>query len=145
MRYRHTVLILAGCLLVMSIWFTSAWAASPSRSGFFDSVRVSAETGDEGGIRIQVNDGPSPTVDFALCEGACHEPLRFPAKIEGDRLTFLFVEPLLDMKGAKTGETRAKVEGRFVARGLMLRMDFLDYPGDDKNAYALIPRRKRQP
>lgn len=140
MRYRHTALILAGCLLA-----TSVWAASASRSGYFDSVRISAQTGDEGGIRIQVNDGPSPTVDFALCEGACHEPLRFPAKIDGDRISFLFVEPLLDLNGAKSGETRAKVEGRFVSRGLLLRMDFLDSPHDDKSPYELIPRRKRQP
>ena len=140
MRHRHAIPILAGCLLA-----TSAWAAGPSHSGYFDSVRVSAETGDEGGIRIQVNDGPSPTVDFALCEGACHDPLRFPAKIEGDRISFVFVEPLFDMKGAKAGESRAKVEGRFVSRGLLLKMDFLDSPGDDSNAYELIPRRKRQP
>lgn len=140
MRYRRAILILASCVLA-----TSAGAASPSRSGYFDSVRVSAETGDEGGIQIQVNDGPSPTVDVSLCEGACHDPIRFPAKIKGDRISFLYVEPLFDLKGAKAGETRAKVEGRFVSRGLLLKMDFLDSPDDDKNAYALIPRRKRQP
>lgn len=140
MRFRQTALILATCLLA-----GSALAASPSRSGYFDSVRVSPETGDEGGIRIQVNDGPSPTVDFVLCEGSCHDYLRFPAKIEGDRLTFTYSEPLFDVKGVKSGETRAKVEGRFVSRGLLLKMDFLESSHDNNNPYQLIPRRKRQP
>jgi hypothetical protein len=140
MRYRHTVLILAGCLLA-----TGAWAANPSRSGYFDSVSVSPRTGDEGGIRIQVNDGPSPTVDFALCEGACLDLVRFPAKIEGDRISFVYVEDGFDRDGKKVSETRARVDGRFVSRGLLLKMDFLAYSDDDKDAYALIPRRKRQP
>lgn len=138
MRSQSLILMATGLLMVAG----TAIAGPVSRSGYFDSVSISAETGDEGGIRIQVNDGPSPTVDFSLCEGACHDPIRFPAQIEGDRLSFLFVEPLFDAKGAKVSETRARVDGRFTARGLLLKMDFLAYPDDDKNGYVLIPRRK---
>ncbi|WP_343698473.1 hypothetical protein [Caulobacter sp.] len=140
MRFWFAALAFAGCFLA-----SSAEAELYSRSGYFDSVRVSPESGDQGGIRIQVNDGPLPTVEFALCEGSCGEPDFFPATIQGDRLSFVFTEPRYDRSGQKSGERRANVDGKFVAKGLLLKIDFLDSTHDDAGAYELVPRLKRQP
>jgi hypothetical protein len=118
-------------------------ATAGDRGGLYDSVQISTVTGDEGGIRLQVNDGPSPTVDFTLCEGACLASHRFPAKIEGDRLTFVYVEANTDVQGRPAGETRALVEGRFVPKGLMLKIDFLNSSHDDDEGFSLIPRVRR--
>jgi hypothetical protein len=124
---------------VVTVGAASA-ADRPSRGGLYDSVQISTVTGDEGGVRLQVNDGPSPTVDFTLCEGACLAPHRFPAEITGDRLSFVYVEALTDVHGRPSGEIRARVEGRFVAKGVMLKIDFLNSPHDDKEGFSLIPR-----
>jgi hypothetical protein len=121
---------------------TSALAAPSSRSGLYEHVEISKITGDEGGVRIRVNDGPSPTVDFALCEGACLAPLHFPAKIEGDRLSFTYVERAMDLQGRPGDEMRARVEGRFVPKGLMLKIDILNNPHDDNDGFSLVPRVK---
>jgi len=121
---------------------STAFAAAPSRSGLYDNVQISNVTGDQGGVRIRVNEGPSPTVDFELCEGGCVGLHRFPAKIEGDHLSFVYVEHYTDAQGRPAGETRARVDGRFVAKGLMLKIDFLDSPRDDNDEFSLIPRVK---
>lgn len=121
-----------------------ALAAKPSRSGLYENVRISEETGDEGGIRIRVNEGPSPTVDFTLCEGACLDMKRFPARIDGDRLGFVYVDRTVDLAGRPASETRARVDGRFVSDGLMVKIDFLDYAGDDHDPYVLVRRVKER-
>lgn len=117
-------------------------AAQTSRSGLYENVRISEETGDEGGLRIRVNDGSPPTVDFTLCEGACLAMKRFPARIDGDRLTFVYVERNVDLAGRPASETRARIDGRFVREGLMVKIDFLDYAGDDNDPYVLVRRVK---
>jgi hypothetical protein len=136
---RNLAIILAMGLVASG---SMALAASPSRSGLYENVRVSDETGDEGGFRIRVNDGPAPTVDFELCEGACLGMRRFPARIEGDRLNFIYVEQDVDSSGKPVPETRANVEARFVPNGLKLRIDFADYPGDDHGPFTLARRVK---
>jgi hypothetical protein len=136
---RRYLVILAALSVATS---TMAFAANPDRSGLYEDVRISEVTGDEGGVRIRVNDGPSPTVDFALCEGSCLTPLRFPAEIAGDRLSFTYVERATDLQGRPGDETRARVEGRFVPKGLLLKIDFADNPHDDDGKFLLIPRVK---
>jgi hypothetical protein len=115
-------------------------AAPSARGGLYENVRISSETGDESGVRIRVNDGPSPTVDFTLCEGACLDMERFPVKIDGDRLSFVYVERNTDLAGNPVSETRAKIEGRFVRRGLMVKVDFAGNVADDHDPFVLLRR-----
>ena len=116
---RH-ILCAVALLGAMTAGASSA-ADRAGHGGLYDSVRISTVTGDQGGVRIRVYDGPSPTVDFELCEGWCNGSEVFPAKIDGDRLTFTYVSRWVSEGGAP-GADSIRVSGRFVRDGLMLKI-----------------------
>ena len=125
-------------LALLSVMTASASSAADRavHGGLYDSVRVSAVTGDQGGVRIRVNDGASPTVDFELCEGWCNGSEVFPAKIDGDRITFTYLSRWVS-EGGRPGADSISVSGRFVRDGLMLKIG--DVPPE------LVRRAKSRP
>jgi hypothetical protein len=123
-------------LLGVTIAGASSAADRAVHGGLYDSVWISTLTGDQGGVRIRVDDGPSPTVDFELCEGWCNGSEVFPAKIDGDRITFIYMSRWVSESGAP-GADSIPVSGRFVRGGLMLKIG--DAPPE------LVPRAKSRP
>ena len=96
-------------------------AAAPHRSGHYNNRRYIEEADDYVGARIDVREGPSPTVEFELCEGWCNGSEVFPAKIDGDSISFTYLSRWVSSDGHKSADS-IPVTGRFVRRGLLLKI-----------------------
>lgn len=97
--------------------------AATGHAGLYDNVRYIAEADDYVGARITVRTGPRPTVEFENCMGVCSDPEVFPAKIEGDRLSFTYVMQSVDQDGRPSPHSYP-VTGRFVRGGLILKVGY---------------------
>ncbi len=100
---------------------TNVDAAGPRHGGHYNNVRYIEEADDYVGARINVREGPRPTVEFELCEGWCNGSEVFPAKIDGDRISFTYLARWVSENGRK-GADSIPVTGRFVRQGLLLKI-----------------------
>jgi len=125
-------------VLACAVVFAAASAhAAPDHAGRYDNLRYIDEADDYVGARLTVKTGPRPTVDFELCEGWCNGSQVFPAKIEGDRLSFTYVIQSVDQNGRPSPHS-LPVTGRFVKGGLILKIG--DGEPEKLRKLAAIPR-----
>jgi hypothetical protein len=113
-----TPVIALSCLAGLSV---GAHAATARHAGLYNNIRYIEEADDYVGARIDVRPGPNPTVEFELCEGWCNGSEVFPAKIDGDRITFTYLSRWVSSDGGE-GAHSISMTGRFVRRGLWLRI-----------------------
>ena len=100
------------CGLLIAVAACATVAGAPS-SGTFGDVRMSAETGDQGGFQMETRlDGPKPSVVFTTCEGGCYGGESWPVAISGDVMTFSVVDDWY----AGDGELAEQDTTRYVAR-----------------------------
>ncbi|WP_419317343.1 hypothetical protein ACN2C7_12750 [Caulobacter sp. ErkDOM-E] len=110
-----------GIVILLTVLPATAWSGKGNRSGFYDNLRYIDEADDYVGARLDVRDGPNPTVEFELCEGWCNGAEVFPARILGDQIQFTYLSRWIDQAGA-AGADAIPVSGRFVRRGVMLKV-----------------------
>lgn len=78
-------------------------AAAPPRTGIYADICASEETGDYGGMELRFAlKGGQPAVSLNICEGGCHDWPAHDARLEGDTLTFLADDVLIDGDGTTT-------------------------------------------
>jgi hypothetical protein len=98
-----------------------ALAVGRNHSGIYGNVRYIAKADDYVGARIEVRQSTATKVVFQLCEGSCSEPQTYTAKIEGDRISFGYMV-IWSASNGNHGADDVVVSGRFVKRGLMLKV-----------------------
>ncbi len=90
-------------------------------AGIFSNVALSPESGDLGGLEIEIHPHPSTAHAFVvLCEGWCNEAHRVPVKINGAKFELTFAEPTYDASGATAGEIPYRVSGRLIGQSLLV-------------------------
>lgn len=96
------------------------------RAGLYSDVQFSSESGDYDGYEAEVHLGPTPTVTFTACEGACSETRAWPATLAGATVSFATSEDWTDSEGRVTPHTERFV-GEFKRGALVLTSP--DRPG----------------
>lgn len=92
-------------------------------SGIFSNVQLSPETGDLGGLEIELHtDGPDPYALVVFCEGWCNQAYRVPVKLGGSSFSFSFTEQLVDASGAPVADDHYTVKGRLAGRSLRVEL-----------------------
>lgn len=79
---------------------TAAQAAERPRSGVYSNVRISPQTGDAGGVEIELHaDGPTPYLVFTVCQGGCWGGKTWPASVSKGQVAFHVTEEWADESG----------------------------------------------
>ena len=105
----------------------TACHGSPSgMAGAYDNTFYKEESGDLRGFRVWVRDYPSLAVSLRDCSDTCDIGAWFPARIDGDELTFTQVEPWSRSDGT-TGERRVRFKA--IKEGNALVLTSPDIPG----------------
>lgn len=80
-------------LLLLGLAALAACAAEPPSTRFYGDIRYSEESGDLGGMWVELTGvGPATKVFFVSCEGACNGGGTFPATSADGALRFTAVE-----------------------------------------------------
>lgn len=80
-------------LLLLGLAALAACAAQPPATRIYGDIRYSEETGDLGGMWVElIRVGPATEVFFVSCEGACNGGGTFPAERVDGTLRFTAVE-----------------------------------------------------
>lgn len=91
--------------------------------GTYGAPCISPETGDEGGLIVEVHASATPPyVLFNLCEGWCYDPVRAVARIEGQHIRFDIVDRSTSSDG-KIREAVTHYTGEFRGRALRISGD----------------------
>ena len=102
----------------------TAWAyaaAAASLEGVYSNVCLSRETGDQGGLEVEVRTGGAgPMVRFSICEGGCWTEATGAVSIVGDRIAFTTTEELFTEQRTLAESRVHHFTGRFVRGGLVL-------------------------
>lgn len=99
-----------------------AFAAGAPISGLYSDVEMSGETGDLGGFEIDIHgEAPEPYAEFVMCEGWCNRAVQVPLTIDGDGISFDYVENYVDANGQPAGSRTARISGRLADGGLVLQ------------------------
>lgn len=102
---------LAGLLVLMLA--ACATVSPPAFSGVFSNIQMHAETGDLGGVEMEVRpDGANAVVVFTRCEGGCYGGKTWPAAVDGDTITFSVVDDWFDEHGKLSEQTTTRYVGR---------------------------------
>lgn len=121
---RQNINLLAGISLVVTLTpLASAQVeARPSfpAAGFYEGVRVSAETGDEDGLRLKLTYAAgTPTIRFWVCEGECLPWPTHGLLIAGDKIEFIADDETI-LPGGKLQSQPRRFHGSFKAGQLSL-------------------------
>lgn len=108
-------------LTLAAVAGTSGVAAQPDHSGYYTNLRYIPGADDYVGIRLDVRQGASSTVEFEVCEGWCNGAETYPANIAGDRIAFTYRQRLNDGFGHET-VVQVPVTGRFERRGVVVKV-----------------------
>jgi len=71
----------------------------PVRPGLYGNVQMFEESGDLGGVELEVHGPPKRMVEMTLCEGWCNSIVKAPYRTEGDRIVFTFREAIVRSDG----------------------------------------------
>jgi hypothetical protein len=96
-------------LLALACGCSSAEAepVAPVAPGIYGDVASSEETGDLGGIELElIGSGADARVELVVCEGWCNYIHRAPVTLTDDGFTFRYDESYTDLDGNPTGSTR---------------------------------------
>lgn len=81
---------------------SAAQGPQPLQPGIFSNVELSPETGDLGGLEVEIRlDETGPYVLVVVCEGWCNTVYRSPLKPAGARFEFSFRELSCDPEGVQ--------------------------------------------
>jgi len=136
---RSSFAVVAAALLV-----SSPGRANEALSGVFSDITMSAETGDLGGLEIELHaERPNPYALVVSCEGWCGLYHRVPLRLTGTRFSFAFSEQLVDSSGKPAGVDRYRIDGRLVGRMLVGSLE-LNTQGRSVRRRFHLQRRARQ-
>lgn len=126
-------------LLLAATLQACAGVPEPTLSGVYSNISLHAETGDLGGVQMEVRaDSTSGTVIFTRCEGGCYGGKTWPATIAGDTVTFSVTDDWFDQDGRLSDQTTT----RYVAR---IRGEVLWLTSPDHAAPAERLKRMKDP
>lgn len=126
---------LFACALVTA-FANGARAADPIGLFRYTNLRYIAEADDYVGLNLGISTGQAPVVSYELCEGWCHGPLTFPAKIENGVIRFTVKQELVDQAGNAASPLVYRVEARLV-RTLLGRRIIVTSP-DNRDFYQVL-------
>lgn len=99
----------------------AARAQPTSALGVYSNVRLSPETGDLGGMELELRRGPDGAeVEFVLCEGWCNHAVHVPVTVVQGRFTFDYIEPLNDEGGRPIQPWVLHIAARLANGGVVL-------------------------
>lgn len=103
--------------------------APVSHDGVYGVICVSSETGDIGGLKIEVSTRTKPQVTFLLCEGWCEarDVVTVPAALSGETIQFELPHPY-----ERDRKEKVSFSGRFTRGGLVLRSGEKTFFADPK-------------
>ena len=118
-----------GWRLAASVFLAAFAMSAPAKvptsalSGIFGSVQMGPETGDLGGLEIELHpEAASPYALVVFCEGWCNQAHLVSLKVNGSRFSLAFSEPLVDEDGKPVAADQFRIDGQ--ARGNSLLVDF---------------------
>jgi hypothetical protein len=105
----------------------SATSASPISSGVYGNVSYGAESGDLGGIELQLTGtGADARVEFVFCEGWCSVSHTEPITPTEHGFAFDYAEQYVDERGQPAQSRRMHADVRRAGRGLEVAVTPLD-------------------
>jgi hypothetical protein len=130
----HTARTLAGLAAVTAIAMP-AQAAPPA--GVYSNVCMSRETGDQGGVELQLTyRAGEPVIVFKTCEGGCWAQPTRVAKAAKDSVTFVATNQSFEANGALAESQDHHFKVRF--SGPTATLESPDYAG-----YASVRLRRQ--
>ena len=107
----------------------SAACAKPMSPGVYGNVSYSAESGDLGGMELQLTGtGAGERVEFVFCEGWCSASHTEPITPTAHGFAFDYAEQYVDEHGQPAQSRRMHVDVRRAGRGLEVSLVPLDEP-----------------
>jgi len=107
----------------------SAACANPMSPGVYGNVSYSAESGDLGGMELQLTGtGAGERVEFVFCEGWCSARHTEPITPTAHGFAFDYAEQYVDEHGQPAQSRRMHVDVRRAGRGLEVSLVPLDEP-----------------
>ncbi len=93
----------------------------PPLSGVYGNVRYIAEADDDVGEEIAIHaDDAHPWVEITICEGACNSLSRASAVIEGNRVSFNYVEEIVSCPSGDIGKRYSRMTAMIKGNRLYL-------------------------
>ena len=95
--------------------------AKPIAPGVYGNVSYSAESGDLGGIELQlIGAGDHARVEFVFCEGWCGPSHIAPVRVNDDGFAFDYSEQFVDQEGRPVAPEQMHVDVRRAGTGLLV-------------------------
>jgi hypothetical protein len=111
--------IRAAALALPLAMLASPASAKPIAPGVYGNVSYSPESGDLGGIELELlGTGGQARVEFVFCEGWCGPSHSQPVTLTDDGFSFDYVEEYVDEQGRPAPSQRMHVEVRRAGSGL---------------------------
>jgi hypothetical protein len=111
--------IRAAALALPLALLASPGCAKPIAPGVYGNVSYSAESGDLGGIELELTQsGGQARVEFVFCEGWCSASHTEPVALTDDGFAFDYSEQYVDEAGRPVPPERMHVEVRRAGKGL---------------------------
>jgi hypothetical protein len=108
----------------------SAACAKPIAPGVYGNVRYSPESGDLGGIELQLaGTGEAARVEFVLCEGWCGPSHTAPITLKENGFAFDYAEQYVDEHGPPAPSQGMHVYVSPAGTGLDVTVTPVDSPG----------------
>jgi hypothetical protein len=110
----------AALCLVVPVQSDGAIKTPPPSAGFYDSVKVDRETGDDDGLRLELRYvAATPKITFWWCEGECIARRVRDLSIKAGKISFIADEVTV-LPGGKSATYPRRFTGAFGPAGLSL-------------------------
>jgi hypothetical protein len=122
--------VIRGAVLALTLaTFAGGAEARQIAPGVYGNVSYSPESGDLGGIELQLTGvGEQARVEFVFCEGWCRVSHTEPVKVTDNGFEFDYSEQYFDQNGRPAPPDRMHVQVRRAGRGVNVTVTAFDDP-----------------